>query len=47
MIVNSVAMGMSVSLIPTIVSAYTLKKWNEVNDKLNQAFEETYKFMNS
>lgn len=39
MIVNSVAMGMSVSLIPTIVSAYTLKKWNEVNNKLNQALQ--------
>lgn len=39
MIVNSVAMGMSVSLIPTIVSAYTLKKWDEVNDKLNQALQ--------
>ena len=39
MIVNSVAMGMSVSLIPTIVSAYTLKKWNEVNLKLNEALQ--------
>ena len=39
MIVNSVAMGMSVSLIPTIVSAFALKKWNEVNDKLNQALQ--------
>ena len=39
MIVNSVAMGMSISLIPTIVSAYTLKKWDEVNDKLNQALQ--------
>ena len=39
MIVNSVAMGMSVSLIPTIVSAYTLKKWNEVNEKLNEALQ--------
>ncbi|MBE6161668.1 MAG: polysaccharide biosynthesis protein [Firmicutes bacterium] len=39
MVVNSVAMGMSVSLIPTIVSAYTLKKWKEVNDKLNQALQ--------
>lgn len=39
MIVNSVAMGMSVSLIPTIVSAYTLKKWDEVNDKLNEALQ--------
>ena len=39
MIVNSVAMGMSVSLIPTIVSAYAIKKWDEVNDKLNQALQ--------
>lgn len=39
MIVNSVAMGMSVSLIPTIVSAYTLKKWNEVNNKLNESLQ--------
>lgn len=39
MIVNSVAMGMSVSLIPTIVSAFTLKKWQEVNLKLNQALQ--------
>lgn len=39
MIVNSVAMGMSVSLIPTIVSAYTLEKWNEVNNKLNEALQ--------
>lgn len=39
MIVNSVAMGMSVSLIPTIVSAYTLKKYKEVNEKLNQALQ--------
>ena len=39
MIVNSVAMGMSVSLIPTIVSAYTLKKWKEVNAKLNEALQ--------
>ena len=39
MIVNSVAMGMSISLIPTIVSAFTLKKWNDVEDKLNEALE--------
>lgn len=39
MIVNSVAMGMSVSLIPTIVSAYTLKDWKEVNQKLNKAIQ--------
>ena len=39
MIVNSVAMGMSISLIPTIVSAFTLKKWHEVEDKLNEALQ--------
>lgn len=39
MIVNSVALGMATSLIPTIVGAYTLKKWNEVNDKLNKAIQ--------
>ena len=39
MIVNSIAMGMSVSLIPNIVEAFTLKKWNIVNEKLNKAVE--------
>lgn len=39
MIVSSVAMGMSVSLIPNIVEAYTLKKWNIVNHKLNKALQ--------
>jgi O-antigen/teichoic acid export membrane protein len=39
MIVNSVAMGMSVSLIPAIVESFTLKKWGLVNDKLNKALE--------
>lgn len=39
MIVSSVSMGMTVSLIPTIVSAFTLKKWDEVNNKLNQALQ--------
>lgn len=39
MIVNSVAMGMSVSLIPTIVSAFTLRNWKEVNSKLNKALQ--------
>jgi len=39
MIINSVAMGMSVSLIPNIVEAYTLKKWNIVNFKLNKALQ--------
>lgn len=39
MIVTSIAMGMSTSLIPTMVSAYTLKNWNEVNNKFNQALQ--------
>ena len=39
MIVTSVAMGMSTSLIPTMVTAYTLKDWNEVNNKFNQALQ--------
>lgn len=39
MIVSSVAAGMSVSLIPNIVEAYTLKKWNTVNFKLNKALQ--------
>lgn len=39
MIVNSIAIGMTTSLIPTIVEAYTLKKWDEVNNKLNKALQ--------
>ncbi len=39
MIVNSVALGMTTSLIPTIVEAYTLKKWDEVNNKVNKALQ--------
>lgn len=39
MIVNSVALGMTTSLIPTIVEAYTLKKWDEVNKKVNKALQ--------
>lgn len=39
MIVNSVATGMVTSLIPTIVGAYTLKKWDEVNNKFNNALQ--------
>ncbi len=38
-IISSVAMGMTTSLIPTIVSAYTLKNYEEVNNKLNQALQ--------
>ena len=39
MIVNSIALGMTTSLIPTIVEAFTLKNWNEVNNKLNKALQ--------
>ncbi len=39
MIVNSVAIGMTTSLIPTIVGSFTLNKWDEVNDKLNKALQ--------
>lgn len=39
MIVVAVANGLVVSLIPNIVSAFTLKKWNDVNSKLNQALQ--------
>lgn len=39
MIISSVAMGMTVSLIPTIVESYTLKNYKEVNNKLNQALQ--------
>lgn len=39
MIITSIAMGMTVSLIPTIVEAYTLKNYKEVNNKLNQALQ--------
>ncbi len=39
MIVSSVAAGMSVSLIPNIVEAFTLKKWKTVNFKFNKALQ--------
>lgn len=39
MIVSALAAGMSVSLIPNIVEAYTLKKWNVVNFKFNKALQ--------
>ncbi len=39
MIVTSVAMGMSTSFIPTMVTAYTLNNWKEVNNKFNQALQ--------
>lgn len=39
MIVVSFAMGMTMSLIPNIVEAFTLKKWDQVERKLNQALQ--------
>ena len=39
MIIGSLATGMSVSLIPAISSAFALKKWPEVNSKLNKAMQ--------
>lgn len=37
MIVSSIAMGMSMSLIPAMVSSYTLKEMDQVCNKVNQA----------
>lgn len=39
MIVNSIAMGMTVSLIPSIVEAYTKKNWDDLNHKINKALQ--------
>ncbi len=38
-IVNSIAMGLTVSLIPNIVEAFTLKKWKLVEGRLNKAIQ--------
>lgn len=37
MVINAMAMGMTISLIPTIVSAYTNKDMVEVSDKVNRS----------
>ncbi|MBQ6686909.1 MAG: polysaccharide biosynthesis protein [Bacilli bacterium] len=39
MIVTSVGTGMTASLIPTIVKAYTLGDYNDVNNKCNKALQ--------
>lgn len=39
MIVTALAMGMSVSLIPSIVESFTLKDWSSVNKKINSALK--------
>lgn len=39
MVVNSIAMGLTVSLIPNIVEAFTLKNWKKVESRLNKALQ--------
>ncbi len=39
MIVNSIVLGLTMSLIPAIVSSYTKKNYNEVNSKINKALQ--------
>ncbi len=39
MIVNAIATGLTISLIPSLVSAYTLKKYKEVNSTFNKAIQ--------
>lgn len=39
MIITSIAMGMTVSLIPSIVESFTLKKWEDVNSKINTSLK--------
>jgi len=39
MIIISIAMGMTISLIPSIVHSYTLKDWKGVNNKINSSLK--------
>lgn len=39
MIISAFSMGMSVSLIPNIVSSFVKKNWKEVNEKINKAYQ--------
>lgn len=39
MVVTSIAMGLTVSLIPNIVEAFTLKKWKVVEQRINKALQ--------
>ncbi len=39
MIIISIAMGMTISLIPSIVNSFTLKKWPLVNNKVNTSLK--------
>ncbi len=38
-IITSVGLGLSASLVPAMVESYTLKKYNDVNNKFNKAIE--------
>lgn len=37
MIINAMAMGLTMSLIPNVVASYTEKNWGEVGKKINQS----------
>lgn len=37
MIINAISMGMTINLIPTIVSSYTKHDWEDVEDKINKS----------
>lgn len=39
MIVNSIAMGMTVTLIPSIVEAYATKNYRDLNNKINKSLQ--------
>lgn len=39
MIVNSIAMGMTVTLIPSIVAAHATSNWKELNEKINKSIQ--------
>jgi len=39
MIIISISSGMTISLIPSIVHAYTLKNWEDVNNKINSSIK--------
>ena len=39
MVINSIAMGLAVSLIPNMVEANTLKQWDKVQDHLNKGMQ--------
>lgn len=39
MIISAFSMGMSVSLIPNIVSSFVKEKWSDVNEKINKAYQ--------